>query len=273
MKRLVLTGLLASLAGGGCNGEFRNPFSRARNGAGEVPELGPGEDAHTILLEILRDPATHVRDANYYREMLEKNAGWKGVFVIHKAGHSELFWGRYSSVGAAQENLGKAKAYRPPSGDPIFAKAIVVPLPGKDIGPAEWNLKNAKAAYSLLVAVFKDDPERKYVGRRRRAVELCEQLRKSHCEAYFHHGRTSSDVTVGAFPPQSIGIRRTRTGPQLDIRDPKIRLLQKQFPHLLLNGNTIADVRRDPRTGRIISRQIKTTYPVRIPGSGQSNGQ
>jgi len=265
MKKIVITVLLALPAAAGCNGQFGDPFSPAARGVSAREQAVADEDAFTILLCILRDPATHVRDANHYRRMLIKDAGWKDLVVIHKVGHSVVMWGRYASVDDAQGNLAKARAYRPPSGQPLFAQALVVPYPCKDIGPAELNLKNVKAAYSLLVAVFKNDPEHNYVGRRKRAVELCQRLRKKGYEAYFHHGPAGSDVTIGAFGTNSVRARQTPSGTQFDILDPQIKALQRQFPHVLLNGNTIADITRDSRTGRITSKDVKETYLVRIP--------
>jgi len=227
---------------------------------------GGEEDSFAILLSAFRDPATHVQDAKLYQERLQTEAKWKNVFIIHKTGHSDLYWGRYPSIEAAQKNLAKAKAFRPPSGRPIFAQAIIVPLAGPDIGPPEYNLKNAKGAYSLLVVVYKNVPERKYTGRKRRAVQTCEALRKKGYEAYFHHGAAVSNVTIGTFEPDSVRVIWTKTGAQLEVLDPEVRKLQEQFAWLLLNGNTVSFVRRDPRTNRPVARETRRTYLIRVPG-------
>jgi len=273
MRRLVVVALAALAAAGGCKPDS-NGFTWPKPGIGKGLSKRDGngdqERGLSILLCVLRDPAGHVRDAKEYRKLLEADPGWKGLSVVHKTGHSELYWGRYATVDAAQSNLAKAKAFRTPAGVPLFAQAIVVPLQLDDIGPAEWNLKNAKGgAYSLLVAVFKDDPERKYTGRRRRAVELCEKLRQKEYEAYYHHGPAVSDVTIGTFKRGSVRVKWTPTGAQLDILDQHIEALQQQFPYLVLNGNTISFVTRDPRTRRIIGRETRRTYLIRIPGSGE----
>ncbi|MCK4601267.1 MAG: hypothetical protein KAU28_02295, partial [Phycisphaerae bacterium] len=89
---------------------------------------GQGDEGdHTILLYVLSDPATHIEQAKYYKQATEKDADWKGLFIVHKADYSSLYWGRYKTLQAAQVNLEKAKGYRTPVGVPIFAKAIVVP--------------------------------------------------------------------------------------------------------------------------------------------------
>jgi len=286
--RLLLATLTATLVAGGCNGDLKWPSWRRGNGNGngDAASTGngnsvvvgapgaaahgstdePEDDSYSVLLKVFRDPASHVRDAKHYQEQLKKHARWKGLFVLHKVGHSELYWGRYATVEDARGNLGKAKAYRPPSGQPIFAQAITVPLPVPDIGPPEYNLKQAKGAYSLLVAVFKNVPEIKYYGRRKKAVQACEGLRKQGYEAYYHHGPAVSNVTIGTFRPDSVKVVWRETGAQLDILDPKIRQLQDRFTWLLMNGNTISFLQKDPRTGRAISRETRRTYLIRIPG-------
>ena len=240
--------------------------SPAPAGAGRNAGADAEGNSFAILLSVFRDPATHVEDAKLYQEKLEKEAKWKDLFIIHKAGHSELYWGRYPGIEAAEKNLAKAKAFRPPSRRPIFARAIIVPLAGPDIGPPQYNLKNAKGAYSLLVVVFKNVPERKYFGRKKRAVQTCEALRKKGYQAYFHHGAAVSNVTIGTFEPDAVRVVWTETGAQLEVLDPKIRALQQQFTWLLLNGNTISFIRRDPRTNRPVARETRRTYLIRIPG-------
>ena len=234
--------------------------------AGGGDASAPEEGSFAILLTVFRDPVTHVKDAKFYKQRLETKAKWKRIFIIHKAGHSELYWGRYPTITAAQKNLAAAKAFRPPSGAVLFAQAIIVPLAGPDIGPPQFNLKNAKGAYSLLVAVFKNVPERKYYGRKKRAVQTCEALRTKGVEAYFHHGAAVSNVTVGTFEPDSVRVIWTETGAQLEILDAEIRTLQQQFARLLLNGNTLSFVRRDPRTNQPITSESRRTYLIRLPG-------
>ena len=116
-------------------------------------------------------------------------------------------------------------------------------------------------------------------------MRACEALRKKGYEAYFHHGAAVSNVTIGTFEPDSIRVIWTETGAQLEILEPKIRALQQQFTWLLLNGNTISFIRRDPRTNRVgsretrwrysrylcprhwlASRETRRTYLIRIPG-------
>lgn len=272
MTRRLAVGLLAAaLAAAGCELDTFSQGAGPRQwptatGAGAGRSAPPAEeDAYTILLCVLNDPVRHVRDAEAYRKAMTEKVGWKGLFVVHKGGHSELFWGRYGSPADAEKDLRTAKSYRTQTGMPIFAKAIVVPLPGRDIGPEAWRLDKAKGEYSLLVAVFKDVPEKKYVGRRRFAVDYCRRLREHGYPGYFHHGKVVSHVTLGAFARNAVRERKTRQGQQLEILDAGIKKLRADFPELQVNGNTVTDITRDSRTGKVIRSAERQSYLIRIP--------
>jgi len=245
----------------GCGGEKKNPFIKIKS---KHHTISPEGDTYSILLAVLSDPVNHVRNADYYKKVLTEKVGWKDVFVVHKEGHSMVFWGHYRTWTEAEPNLKIAKAYRAANGSAVFAKAIIVPLPGKDIGPAEWNLKNVNASYSLLVAVFRDDPKRNYFGRKRFAVQYCQRLRKAGYEAYFYHSPAASHVTIGAFGPESINIKKGPEGKILEIKDPKIKALQKDFPYLAVNGAGINEIVYDQKTHKEIRIAVKT-YLIRIP--------
>ena len=273
MKRLITLTLLASLASVGCK------WTETWTGTGT--DSSPGlrtaehetsqEDHYSILLSVHNDPVNHIQEADYYKKALTEKLLWRDVFVIHKAGHSEVFRGQYRSLKDAEANLKTAKEYRAANGVAIFAKAIVVPLPGKDIGPAEWNLSSAaeSAYYSLLVALFRDDPENNYIGRRRFAVDYCRQLRKGGYEAYFYHAPAVSHVTIGAFGEKAVTIRKGPRGETLEINDPAIKSLQKDFEFLALNGMSIDEVIRDRQTGKQIRMARKNTYLIRVPGKSR----
>ena len=268
MKRLItLTTLLASLASVGCEWTGTDSSPGPRTGEPETLQ----EDHYSILLSVHNDPVNHVQDADYYKKVLTEKIGWRDVFVIHKGGHSEVFRGQYRTTKDAEPNLKTAKKYRAANGVAIFAKAMVVPLPGKDIGPAEWNLSIAaeSAYYSLLVAIFRDDPENNYVGRRRFAVDYCRQLRKGGYEAYFYHAPAVSHVTIGAFGEKAVTIRKKPRGETLEINDPAIKSLQKDFEFLALNGMSIDEVIRDRQTGKQIRMARKNTYLIRVPGKSR----
>lgn len=214
-----------------------NPFAALLRPA---PDTSGGTDdgAYSILLYVCRSPAGHVNQAKRYKDATEKDAGWKHLFIVHKDDHSLLYWGKYRMVQDAQPNLKTAKAYRAPAGVNIYGQAIVVPLPGHDVGPAEWNVAAIQPRYlfTVLCAVFYDVPEANYVGRKQFAVDYCKQLREQGIEAYYRHDPAQSIVTVGAFEPSAVA--QVRKGKQVDtvVRDQRVAALFKRFPHLAVNG-------------------------------------
>jgi hypothetical protein len=262
--------LLATLLTGCSDGDFWNPWAgpsahpSAARAAPAAPAAPADATVHSILLRSFNDPTDHVQQARYFEKTLAEKLGWKGLFVLTQAGHSELYWGQYRSVEEAQTNLKAAKAHRALDGSAPFPQAMVLPLPGPDIGPPEWNLKNCKASYSLLVAVFQDDPQRKYVGRKRFAVDYCKRLRDSGCEGYFYHGPAASHVTIGAFAADSVAVGQDERGQEtLTITDPRIKALQQDFPLLAVNGGGVNDIPLDGQGRPLLDAQGQ---PIRIPG-------
>ena len=218
------------------------------------------DDTYAILLTTLMNPDNHVQQAERYQKWVTDELRWKNVFVINKSGRTELYWGRYRTPtdSKLRKNVRKARAFVAPNGQRPFATALPAPLPGRDVGPRAWNLKNVPASYTLLVATFQNAPDKNYFRRRRRAAECCKKLREQGREAYFYHGVTVSHVTLGSFGRQAVtfevvgGVRRA------SVQDPRVRSLQKEFPHILINGNTETVIGQDPKTGRLGPRTKKT---------------
>ncbi|MHC4717511.1 MAG: hypothetical protein ACYS5V_11110 [Planctomycetota bacterium] len=263
MRKSLLIFLLPVLAAAGCDrASFPRSTSSSAASAGSK-HIESEEDTYTVLLRVMSDPATHITDARYYEKALTEKLGWKDVFALHKDGHSEVYWGRYPTPAKARKGLEAAKAYRAKNGVAVFARAMIVPLPGKDIGPKEWNLTAAKGTHSVLVAIFRDDPAKNYYGRRRRAVEYCRRLREGGCEGYFWHGKVSSHVTIGTFTQRAFRVEPTDRGNRTVVVDPRVLQIQKDFPMLVINGwgeNIITrDRRGQPR------RTPRKTYLIRIP--------
>ncbi len=230
---------------------------------------GDEKGTYSVLLFVCRSPAGHIQQAKYYKQATEKHAGWDHMFIIHKQDHSLLYWGKYSTVEAASDNLKKAKEYVTPAGVKVFAKAIVVPLPGaKDPGPDEWNLDRVpeKYRYTVLRAAFYDVPEADYVGRKQFAVDYCRQLREDGVEAYFKHDSAQSIVTIGLFGPEAVEL--IRKGPKVErkVRDPRIKAVFKRFPELAINGRQklVQVIDTKTRKARMIPA---STYLMVIPRS------
>ena len=229
---------------------------------------GAKEGNFTILLYICRgDGMPHTEQAKLYKANTEKYAKWDNLFIVHKEDHSLLFWGKYARLDDAQPNLKKAKEYLTPAKIKVYAKAIIVPLPGKeDVGPPEWNLDNTDPnyAYTVLVAEFHDVPEEDYVGRRDFAVLYCKQLRDEGRLAFYRHGEIESVVTVGLFKKAAITDTPKDDKIIRTINDPLIPKLLDQFPKLAINGCEKILTIVDPKTKQL--RKIPaSTYLTPIP--------
>jgi len=215
----------------------------------------------------------HAQAAQSTLDNAKKHTGWEPLFLIHAGDHSGLYWGRYDTQAQAEPFLRRAKEYVAPSGESVFRGAILLPLPGRDLGPDQYNLLHAQGAYSVLVAVFQDIPERHYLGRKKRAVELCRKLRQQGKEAYFYHDEVRSGVTIGTFPASAVKTRPVRKRhPQTGdtfiqhvkyIDSPEMKALVKEYPELLYCGNTEIRTIRDPKTGKLV-RKVQGSMPISI---------
>ena len=87
-------------------------------------------------------------------------------------------------------------------GQYLFIGATMVPYPVPDVGNPDWALAGVDAAYSLQVAVF--EPTDDLWDFKSAAADYCAALRAKGFEAYYHHSRASSAVTVGAFGEDAV---------------------------------------------------------------------
>ncbi|MCP4376112.1 MAG: hypothetical protein GY794_08075 [bacterium] len=190
--RVLLPGILVVLSVmqlgvvSGCSGG--NPFA---------------EKQYTILLHTFSGPE-HVRQSKYCRDATKKLAGWSSLELVHKDNNSELYWGKYSSIPSANPDLKTARTWVAPKANrPIFPFPKVVLVPGKEIEMPEYDLLNVSGGYwTVLVAIFSDDPSQGFIGRDRQkhALEYCTWLREKGYEAYYHHSSGRSRITIGTFP-------------------------------------------------------------------------
>lgn len=263
-----------TLAACGCqNATQQNPSSSGGGnsilgGLAKPPVTAPPEsdlDQYTILLRKFGGEG-RVQAAELYRKHLTENEGWRNVYILHKADSSELCWGTHPTIKDAQGDLQKARAFSV-RGERIFELAVVVVLPGKDVGPPEWNVSNAKGFYTVLVAEFYDVPEAQYVGRKSFAVKYCEQLRKEGMEAYYMHGPSKSFVYVGSFPESAI--RKVELQDEMArpvVQDRNMIEIMRKIPLLAVNGNS-QRLKTVDATGKPVNVDIGS-YPVPIPRRG-----
>jgi len=180
----------------------------------------------------------HVQQAKRFKNETEKRTKWTDLRVVHMEDRSELYKGIYPSIKAAQGDLAKAKEWVAPAGYPPYKNAIVVVVPGQYVGPAELNLRNAKGAYTVVVAVFYNVPANNYLTRKTDAVSYCQRLRANNYEAYYYHGPVNSLVTVGSFPESSVRMVTEKGVTKPKIVDSRINAIMKeeQFEYLAING-------------------------------------
>lgn len=241
----------------------------------EMPRLkplSPDDEDYTILLWVLSDPQTHPTDAKQLKESIERQTGWENIFIVNKTNHSALYWGKYRTPKAAQANLKLAKSYHTSAGIPLFAKSIIMPLPGKQIGPGEWNLANATGKHTVIVAVFYNVSEADYVGRKRFAVQYCKQLRDEGFEAYYRHGPAKSFITIGAFGASAVEKVTEGKKTRIIIHEQRIKEIMKRFPFLAVNGRKQYVVKFDPKTRRQ-KRVASRSYPDLIHPKKGTNAE
>lgn len=231
---------------------------------------GPEGTTYTILLHTF-DSTDHVNQSKLWKRRTVENAGWDDIFVVHKDDHSVLHRGRYRSVEAAQKDLQEAKQYDPGTGIRPYTGAILVPLPGEQVGPPEWHLNNIQGEWTVKVAVFYDVPEKNYYGRKRFAVDYCERLRKEGYKAFYAHDPAKSHVYIGDFPPSAVEVNEEGDRPSLDIREPRMKQILEDFPQLAVNGSGERVRRYDPETKQLDYVDRKS-FPVRVPDSQEQGG-
>jgi hypothetical protein len=191
--------------------------------------------SYTILLCVTRGE-NHMAEARNIKGVVERSLSWNEVFVVNKAGWSEVYRGRYVSMEEAQGDLKKARTWRDSLGAQPFAQAMVMALPGKEVGPPEWNLLRTTGVFTVVVAEFYDVPESSYVGRKDFAVRCCREFRAEKLEAYYYHGPAKSFVCIGSFPEASYPSVQEGGEIKRVVKDERIKTILKRFPFLAVNG-------------------------------------
>ncbi len=243
----------------------------------------------------------HVQRAVKLKSELIAATGMKDWYVIHDAAQSLLYYGYYRTISEttdkkeavrAQTDRQKIDLMSDPMGNRPFRQALFVELSAPDpTAPPEWNLANAKGAYSLQIAAYKDSPQRKEA-----AVEAVRAARAQGIQAYYYHGESSSLVCIGAWPEDAIrkeedkaesrdpnqpimvapdvplgseelaALRKSNiklVQPKVHIVDSTLRAAMQQYPHNAVNG----EVRRRVVNGKEV---FDSSLLVPIPHSAPS---
>lgn len=196
----------------------------------------------------------------------------------------------------AQRDRQMVVALKDQIGDHPFAQAVFVPLQTPDpASPPEWNLANtpAGAVWTLQIAAYKDSPDRKQA-----AVDSVRDARKQGIPAYYYHGPTVSSVCIGTWPAEAVrrnmpnpsdanpnepvlildhampglpteiedkeGNAVRTIAPKIEVLDPTLLAVMKQYPYHYLNGAQMMRKIQDPATG--VQREVyDPSFIVQIP--------
>ncbi|MGC9454805.1 MAG: hypothetical protein ACP5HU_08055 [Phycisphaerae bacterium] len=231
---------------------------------------GSAGPQYTILLRTFRGP-DHVNQSRQWKDRTSRDTGWSDLYVVHRDDHSLLHRGRYPTIEAAQDELQQSKQFDPGTGIRPYTQAIVVPLPGEQVGPPEWHLSKMQGEWTVKVAIFYDVPEQDYVGRKQFAVDYCERLRENGYEAFYAHGPAESNVYIGDFPASAVVVGEQEQGESLRIRDPQMQQILDDFPQLAVNGSGERIRTYDPQTKQV-RYMDRRSHPVRV-GEDDQNRQ
>ncbi len=234
--------LLLCIVGSGC----ASGGTRSSGGSGGL--FARGGAPWTIQCLELSGP---VRNSfiKQFAETLRRTPGIRSgdVFLRDESdGFARLYYGTYyrrtdpktrkrSRPRRMEADLALIRQLGGPSGERYFARALPVRLPTPDVGNPAWRLDRADGLYTLQVASF--EPTDDFWDFKQVAAEYCEFLRKKGHEAYYHHARSSSVVTVGAFGPEAVERRSDQRAYYSDI----VVALQRNelFSYNVVNGGVV----------------------------------
>jgi len=150
-----------------------------------------------------------------------------------------------------------------------FFSARAVPRPIEDVGPPEWDLRNAKGEYTLNVGVTYNTPT--LHNYKQAAVEWVKALREQGHEAYYYHSpdKPQSSICVGTFGADAlIDTGQGKTG-----YSPAVNALRRKesFEYNLENGAIVYRRVLNPDTGKM-ERVPNFSFLVRIPKTAQPAG-
>ncbi|HUU22075.1 MAG TPA: hypothetical protein VM389_06010 [Phycisphaerae bacterium] len=256
--RIALWLAVGCCAWNGCKSDGVGPFHSLFLG---------GEDKEECTIQLYRFTGPdHARQVAQAKRAAEELAQWKGVFVLHEDNASTLYWGRYPSKKAARPDLQTAKNWQTPAELRPFQFAILMPYPSENPGNPDWDLRRATGAYTVVVEVYFDDPERKFKGRKQVAAQRCDELRKQGVEAYYCHGAARSSVTIGLFDESAVNTVRDGAVARQVVTSREMQEILRKRPYLFVNGKKTEIGVPDMKTGKG-QWVFRPTYPVQVPGS------
>jgi len=194
------------------------------------------------------------------------------VRIVHEPERSVVYYGTYK---LQQPEGGTAPAFSAAlkedvkfirglsvGNTPPFFHALPIPMPIEDTGPPEWDLRNAKGAYTLHVGVTFNTPT--LHNYKQAAVEWVRDLRDRGYEAYYYHDpdKPRSDICVGTFGRDAL----EEVSPGHHTYSQAVLRLQSEaeFRWNLENGRKISKRRPGTRENAMPNQ----SFLVRIPQTG-----
>jgi hypothetical protein len=143
-----------------------------------------------------------------------------------------------------------------------FFSARPIPQPVADVGPPEWDLRNAKGIYTLNVGVTYNTPT--LHNFKEAAVEWVKALREQGYQAYYYHSPDGmkTSICVGTFGDDALV-----TGPDSKTQySEAVQAMRNQadFQYNLENGLRIFRKAVNPDTGQV-ERMPNWSFLVKIP--------
>ena len=176
-------------------------------GAAASTIQAPPKDARYTIYCLGVSGPDHVQRADQIKLLWQQATGRRDWYVLHQEEQSIVYFGYYRSIYDTKDSdTARALADRKmlqnlkdTVGDQPFAQAMLLPLDAPDPdAPPQWNLVNAKGAWTVEIAVYKGP------GRKAAAVKSVEEARKDGIEAYYYHGPSASSVCIGTWPAEAV---------------------------------------------------------------------
>ena len=203
--------------------------------AADAPRMtvtAPKEAAYTIYCRDFTGPdhdavAERVkRQAEQVSAASPQIAKLSDFYVVRGAQRSVLYHGFYKTYDESVDKREADRARRDrlaleslvdAAGDKVFPRTVFTPLDAPDpTAPPEWDLRNSKAFWTLVVCTYTKPGESKQA-----AVDSVREARRQGYEAYYLFGENQADVCIGGWPAGAIK-RQGSDGNQkkADVSDP-----------------------------------------------------
>jgi hypothetical protein len=286
-----------------------NQTAAAANTDDSNPPAPPVGAQYTLHCATFTGP-THILDAKRMKDELVHGTGSKQWYLVHSADESDLYYGFYKTFddhsqvqeyARAHSDLAKVATLVDQDGQRIFSDVSFVPVDTPDPpAPRAWDLSSNPGYWTLQIAVYKGSVQRKQM-----AVDAVRGFRQHGVEAYFRHGRATSEVYIGSWPKTAVAAQQSNTAeesdpdeqllvlpqsfagaendtvyrsngqkvkvvvPKLQIVDPSLKLATQEYPYYYVNGEVVGHrVQLADHTWKVVPWP---SYLIQVPHNNASD--